>query len=296
MKTYRDLSMPSLNQFGAVGIGATPSRRHFRKGRCSPSGALRTAGIIAVALVLACFNRLPEAEAATVCEVSLASVLAGSQQCETEVPGTVEQVTMSYQELGYRRVSVLPGLGDVLAEYLCELLTDSDFDDDPDFSNVLLTTICASLEPAGVTISTRELAVVEGESGAYTVVLDANPDPFQDGLTVTPTPPSNNADVTFAPATLAFTSANWKVSQTVTVTAAHDDDAADESVTVTHAVSGYGNVTAAAVTVNVVDDDQAANAPSRPRNLRATPGDGEVTLTWSPPLSDGGSPNYSSSV
>ena len=42
MKTYRDLSIPSLNQFGFVGIGAIPSCRHFRKGQRSPSGALRT--------------------------------------------------------------------------------------------------------------------------------------------------------------------------------------------------------------------------------------------------------------
>ena len=31
-------------------------------------------------------------------------------------------------------------------------------------------------------------------------------------------------------------------------------------------------------------------APGAPRNLTATPGDGEVTLTWDPPLSDGGTP------
>ena len=108
----------------------------------------------------------------------------------------------------------------------------------------------------GVTVTPTALTVDEGESGAYTVVLDANPDPGQDGLTVTVTPTSNNADVTFAPATLAFTSANWNAPQTVTVSAAHDEDAADESATLTHAVSGYGDVTAADdVTVNVVDDD-----------------------------------------
>ena len=96
MKTYCNLS--GLNQFGAVGIGATPSRRHFRKGRRSPSGALRTVGIIAVTLVLAYFNGLPEAEAATVCENTIYLVLADPQEQCDDVPGTVEEVTSSYHE------------------------------------------------------------------------------------------------------------------------------------------------------------------------------------------------------
>ena len=390
MKTYRDLSMPSLNQFGAVGIGATPSRRHFRKGRRSPSGGLRTVGIIAVAVVLAHFNGFPEAEAAFACEVTLASYLANPQQCDTEVQGTVEEVTRSYQNRGYVRLQdtrlwrseILPVYGDLLAGTPCELLADHDLDEDSDYTNITIAVVCPStienlagvtisptqlrivegesasygvsltsepegtvsvsigvLPPAlaavfpppptfdvtvsttslsfspgnwsvpqtvtvrvaeddhvsgdleyaivhsvsgygdvttadrvtvnavdndsrGVTVTPTALTVDEGESGAYTVVLDASPGPGQDGLTVTPT--SNNADVTFAPATLAFTSTNWNAPQTVTVSAAHDDDAADESATLTHAVSGYGDVTAADdVTVNVVDDDS--------RGVTATP-------------------------
>ena len=102
MKTYRDLSMSSLNQFGAIGIGANLFRRRFRKGRrssSSPFGASRTVGIVAITFVLACFNGFPEAEAASVCEYNVASFLAdpirNSEQCGTEVPGTVEEVTRS---------------------------------------------------------------------------------------------------------------------------------------------------------------------------------------------------------
>ena len=52
---------------------------------------------------------------------------------------------------------------------------------------------------------------------------------------------------------------NWATAQTVTVTAAGDDDAADESVVLTHTAQGgdYGSVTGT-VTVNVDDDDSAA--------------------------------------
>ena len=396
MKSYRDLSMSSLNQFGAVGIGANRFRRHFRKGRRSPFGTLRTVGIIAITGVLAYISGFQQAEAATVCESTLASYLDNPQQCETEVQGTVEEVTRSYQNRGYIRFRdtelwrsiVVPEYGDLLADAPCEFLVDHEPDDDADFfSDVTFVSICPSAtvmisptelrivegesasyavslgsEPegtvtvsigvippvqiavfppppafdvavstasqpfdppffstaatlsfsasnwsvpqtvkvhvveddhvsgdleytiahsvsgygnvttaddvvvlavdndsSGVTVTPTALTVDEGETGTYTVVLDADPDPGLDGLTVTVTPRSDNADVTFAPSNRTFTSANWDVSQTVTVTAAHDSDGDDESATLTHAVTGYGDVTDGdVVEVTVVDDDRRA--------------------------------------
>ena len=431
MKTYRDLCMSSLNQFGAIGIGANPIRRHLRKGRRSPPspfGGLRTVGIIAITGVLACFNGFSKAEAATICEYSIASFLADPnlEQCGTEVPDTVEEVTRSYQNRGYVRFQdtelwsalleddeyydLLGGVStfDLFAGTRCEFLADHNLDDDTDFLAVRFVTVCPSVteESVGVTISPTQLRIVEGESAsyavsldsepegtvtvsievipsvvtavfpppptfdvavsttslafsssnwsvpqtvtvrvaedghvsgdleyvivhsdggygnvttatdvvvlavendslgvtvtptaltveegesaAYTVVLDADPDPGLAGSTVTVTPTSNNAAVTFAPANLTFTSANWNVSQTVTVSAAQDDDALDDSATLSHDVSGFGTVTTAdAVTVTVTE---IATVPGPPRNLTATPGDRQVSLQWREPASDGGSP------
>ena len=422
MKTCRGLSVSSLNQSGAVEIGANPFRRHFRKGRRSPFGALRTVGIIAITVVLVYFNGFPEAEAASVCEATIASYLANpQQQCETE-QGTVEEVTRSYQNRGYVRFqdtelwrnTVLPEYGDLLAGIPCEVLSEHDLDDDTDYFDVMFAIVCASVTEdfAGVMISRTELRIVEGENasyavslgsepegtvtvsigviplvlptvfpspptfdvtvsttslsfsssnwsvpqtvtvrvaeddhvsgdleytiahrvggygnvttaddvvvlavdndspsvtvtptalavdegstGSYTVVLTSNPDRGRDGLTVTvtPKPDPDNADVTFTPTSLSFTADNWSTEQRVTVSAADDPDALDESATITHEVSGYGNVTSAdAVTVTVRDDDSdgvtvtptaltvdEGESRSYSVSLQSVP-DGEVTVT-----------------
>ena len=49
----------------------------------------------------------------------------------------------------------------------------------------------------------------------------------------------SNADATAEPALLTYTTTNWNDEQTVTVSAAEDDDAIDEAaVTISHTVSG----------------------------------------------------------
>ena len=105
----------------------------------------------------------------------------------------------------------------------------------------------------GVTVSAETLAVNEGSSGTYTVKLDSEPT-----ASVTVTPSSGNSDVTVSSA-LTFTTTNWSTAQTVTVMAAQDSDAVDDSATISHAVSGgdYGAVTAVSVTVTVDDDETA---------------------------------------
>ena len=115
----------------------------------------------------------------------------------------------------------------------------------------------------GVTVSATNVSVNEGGNGTYTVKLDSEPT-----ASVVVTPASGDAGaVTVSTAasdnTLTFTTSNWQTAQTVTVAGVEDADSTDESVTVTHAVSGagsgYESVTAASVTV-AVDDDETADA------------------------------------
>ena len=114
-------------------------------------------------------------------------------------------------------------------------------------------------DTAGVAISKTALTLVEGESGDYTLELTSEPT-----ATVTVTPGGHSGtDVSVSPASLTFNAANWDTVQTVTVTAEHDADLADDAaVTLSHAVSGtgeYAGVTAATVTVNITDDDNSVS-------------------------------------
>ena len=106
-------------------------------------------------------------------------------------------------------------------------------------------------DTAGVTVSPTTLPMHEGRSGQYTVKLDTEP-----SGTVTITPTTGDSRAVMVSAALTFTTANWKTPQTVMVSTSQDADAKDETVTVRHAVTGYGAVTTAApVTVEVTDDE-----------------------------------------
>ncbi len=112
-------------------------------------------------------------------------------------------------------------------------------------------------ETAGVTVSETTLTVVEGASNTYTVKLD--PQPSSD--VVISVTASGNTDVTVSPARLTFTSSNWSTAQTVTVSAAHDADAVNDTASIAHAVVAaesadeYDTATIAGVAVTVADDD-----------------------------------------
>ena len=58
---------------------------------------------------------------------------------------------------------------------------------------------------------------------------------------------------------MTFTTANWDTVQTVTVSAGHDADATNDTVTLLHRASGggYSSLSAVTVAVTVVDDDTA---------------------------------------
>ncbi len=109
----------------------------------------------------------------------------------------------------------------------------------------------------GVTVAAANpLAVGEGGAADYQMSLAGRPTGY-----VTVTVSSNNGDVSARPSSLTFTPGNWDTPQTVSVRAAHDDDAADDDATLSHAVRGadeYAGIAADAVAVAVSDDDTAS--------------------------------------
>ena len=126
---------------------------------------------------------------------------------------------------------------------------------DTDYNEITAASVVVSIrdnDTPGVAVSETDLTILEGNTETYTVFLTSQP---TGDVTVTIQDPTDNTDVTADPATLTFTTTDWNVAQTVTVTVAQDDDAADETATITHAVSGYGTVaTADDVAVTVEDD------------------------------------------
>ena len=117
----------------------------------------------------------------------------------------------------------------------------------------------------GVTVSTTALTVTEEDTtgASYTVVLNSQPT-----ATVTVTVAGHaGTDVTLTPssATLTFTPTTWDTAQTVTVTAGHDADAANDSVSLTHSAastdSDYQGITIAGVAVTVTDNDDNDTPP-----------------------------------
>ena len=126
-----------------------------------------------------------------------------------------------------------------------------------------------------VSVSETALTITEGDAQSYSVVLGT--EPAADVTVVVAVP--EDADIAVDETTLTFTADNWDTPQTVTVTAAQDDDAVDdEPVVLTHAVSGgdYEGVTASEVTVTIIEDDTPTLTIA---DANATEGDEEITFT-----------------
>ncbi|WP_420461494.1 fibronectin type III domain-containing protein [Candidatus Palauibacter sp.] len=117
-----------------------------------------------------------------------------------------------------------------------------------------VTATITDTDANAVTVTPTTLEVAEGGTATYTVVLDAQP---ADTVTVT-IGGAAGTDVSVADSTLEFTTVNWSTAQTVTVTAAEDADAADDTVTLTHTAGGggYDGVAVDSVAVTVADNDE----------------------------------------
>ena len=141
-----------------------------------------------------------------------------------------------------------------------------------------------------VLVSPEELTVPEGESegesGVFAVALATLPsDQAEVTVSISVTDDDGGGTVSAQPASLTFTTENWQYFQTVTVTAAHDDDLADETAEVTLTASGgdYDGLSAQ-VAVNVTDDDTAALVVD-PTSLTINEGEDEafdVSLKFQP--------------
>ena len=160
-----------------------------------------------------------------------------------------------------------------------------------DYDTVTAGSVTVTIEeddiPA-VILSRTALDVVEGRSTTYTARLTTEP---TGDVTVTAFAPPGT-DVGVSPASLTFSTSNYRTAQTFTLSVEEDlDRVHDPNVTVRHRASGgaYGSVSVADVTVTITDDD--VGLPDPPTGLTARPaGESAIDLSWTAPRDDGGSP------
>ncbi len=130
----------------------------------------------------------------------------------------------------------------------------------------------------GVEIDPTELTISEGDDtgGTYSVSLIAEP---TGNVAVTVTTPAGSG-LTVVPARLTFTSGNWQTAQTVRVTAGVDDDANDQTVTLTHSATGagYEDVAIVGVTVTATDRIDPAQPGVRIADARGREADGQLVF------------------
>ena len=156
---------------------------------------------------------------------------------------------------------------------------------------VAVTVTITETDTAAVVVLPTILMVAENGSGTYTVRLATQPSA---NVTVTVTG-QTGTDLSLSGTglssngALSFTTANWNTAQTVTVSAAPDDDGANDRVALTHTAGGggYGAAEAETVAITVTDDD-AATIVVTPLSLTMTEG-GSSSYTVelsSPPTAD----------
>ncbi len=134
----------------------------------------------------------------------------------------------------------------------------------------------------GLTIDPSSLDVPEGGSANFKVKLTGAPNGGDVSVAIVK---SGSGDVTISLASLTFAAANWASEQTVTVNAAEDDDAANDTASLSLTASGanYGGITDS---VDIeVSDDEDRNLTLSDSSLGLTEGtskDFTVKLTAAP--------------
>ena len=132
---------------------------------------------------------------------------------------------------------------------------------DSNYSSATIANITVSEaddDATGVLVSETAVTATEGGSpGTYTLRLATLPS--ADVTIDLARQSGGDADLTFSPAQLTFTVEGWDLPQTVSVSAAHDDDTADGTATITHTATSsdvnYNGIAIPGVTATEDDDD-----------------------------------------
>ena len=145
----------------------------------------------------------------------------------------------------------------------------------------------ADNDEIGVTVWPRVLRMPDGGSREYTVVLNTQP---TDDVTITVTRDMRgDTDLTASPVTLIFTKETWDTPQTVTVSAAEDDDQVNGVAVFSHSVASNDEnyqsddeITIASVTA--IEDETRPRVEITTEASAPVGGAFEVTIRFSEPV------------
>ena len=139
-------------------------------------------------------------------------------------------------------------------------------------------------ETVGVTVTPSKLSVAEGGSGSYTAVLTSQPS----AIVIITLSHSGDVDLSVDKSSLTFLPNTWNQAQTVTVSAAQDDDAVEGSALFTHTSTStdtnYSGLTIDSVTVTE-KESEAVGVTVTPTDLIVAEGGSgaySVALTSQP--------------
>ena len=194
----------------------------------------------------------------------MVSGASGEVTVDTDTGTTGDQNTLSFTTSDWnsgKTVTVSAGQDNDMDNDGATLTHSASGGDYGSVTGDVMVTVTDNDAPALV-FSPTSLTVVEGASDTYTVRLTTRPTANvmvtvsgASGEVMVDTDTGTNGDQN----TLSFTTSDWNSEKTVTVSAGEDDDAANDSATLTHSASGggYGSVTGD-VMVTVTDNDMPA--------------------------------------
>ena len=131
-----------------------------------------------------------------------------------------------------------------------------------------------SLSP-GIAITKTSLTITEGNTTTYFIVLGSQP---TDSVRVSLSG-YGSAAVSISQNYHIFYTEDWNTPMAVTVTASHDADSRDKTVTIDHSVTtddtDYGAITLPSLTVTIIDDDTP-----QVDGVSIQPGYEQLTVNW----------------